>query len=450
MRPPSVLIYNRMFSLAWTGLLAIAMLLLFTPPPPAFADGGPDGGNFHRSSASGKKTKKVTRAKKPRRAKKAKRKSRRKTARSATRRAQRQILQRPRQILVAFPASTSDETVTALAREFRLQRLAGSKIGLLGQLVVKFRTRRLSPALRRRLLADPRTARVQPNFIYRLLSSPSMGYAARALNLDKAHKIALGNGVKIAILDGGINAQHPAIAHTVSARFDALGGSNKPDTTHGTGIASIIAASDPVGGVAPRAALLSARVFGRELRKGPLQGETFNLLRGLDWAVRNKAEVINMSFAGPEDGLFHEALKAAAGMNVVLVAAAGNKGPRQPVAYPAAYEEVIAVTAVDTKNRLYRHASRGRQIAFAAPGVDIFVARKSRGYGLMSGTSPAAAFVSGSIALVIQKNPGISIAKIKDYLKASARDLGAGGRDRLYGYGLIDIYRALQPAKAGK
>jgi subtilisin family serine protease len=127
----------------------------------------------------------------------------------------------------------------------------------------------------------------------------------------------------------------------------------------------------------------------------------------------------------------------------VLVAAAGNAGPKSPPLYPAADPSVIAVTATDFEDHLFSGSNRGSHIAVAAPGVDILVAVPEGGYQVASGTSYSAAEVSGIVALMLQHNPHLTPDAIRETLMATAKDLGPKGRDDLFGAGLADAYRAI-------
>src|SRR5262249_256662 len=147
-----------------------------------------------------------------------------------------------------------------------------------------------------------------------------------------------------------------------------------------------------------------------------------SILRGLDWAVANGARVINMSFAGPRDPELERGLAAASRKGIVLVAAAGNAGPTAPPLFPGSDPNVIAVTATDENDRLFSRSNQGRHIAMAAPGVDILVPAPGRTYQMSTGTSVAAAHVSGIAALLLELNPRLTPAALRKILSATARD----------------------------
>ena len=128
-----------------------------------------------------------------------------------------------------------------------------------------------------------------------------------------------------------------------------------------------------------------------------------------------------MSFAGPRDPSLARALKAAYDKGIVLIAAAGNAGPKSPPLFPGADPYVIAVTATDINDKLFTGANRGKYISVAAPGVDILVPAPEGEYQITTGTSVAAAEVSGIVALLLERNPKLTPADIRRILTASAK-----------------------------
>jgi subtilisin family serine protease len=150
-----------------------------------------------------------------------------------------------------------------------------------------------------------------------------------------------------------------------------------------------------------------------------------------------------MSFAGPSDPRLREALAKANKKGMVLVAAAGNAGPNSPPLFPAADPNVIAVTATNADDGLFAGANRGNYIAVAAPGVDIFAPAPDGAYQFTTGTSVAAAEVSGVAALLIERNPSLTPAEVRKILMDTAKDLGPKGRDRDFGAGLVNALKAL-------
>ena len=228
----------------------------------------------------------------------------------------------------------------------------------------------------------------------------------------------------------------------IAGTFDALGKAEKPHT-HGTAIAGTIAARSRLMGVAPAARILAIRAFGAAGNSA--EATTFAIIKGIDHAMSQRARVINMSFAGPSDPGMARALFAARKSGIVLVAAAGNFGANSPPQYPAADPNVIAVSATDAEDKLFKSASnRGGHIAVAAPGVDILVPIPNASYDLTSGTSFAAAHVSGIVALILERKPSLDPDAVRKILLLStAKDLGPAGKDEQFGAGLVDAYQAI-------
>jgi subtilisin family serine protease len=153
-----------------------------------------------------------------------------------------------------------------------------------------------------------------------------------------------------------------------------------------------------------------------------------------------------MSFAGPRDIVIERAIAATAARGIVLVAAAGNAGPKSPPLYPAANPNVIAVSATDAQDKLFAASNRGSHIAISAPGVDIFLPAPDDKYQMTSGTSFSSAYISSLAALVLERNPALKPEEVRTILTRTARDLGTPGRDDLFGAGEADAYAAVTAA----
>ena len=265
-------------------------------------------------------------------------------------------------------------------------------------------------------------------------------YTLAKLHVTEAHNLADGHDVLVAVIDSGVDAGHPELAGVVAGTFDALGTSEKPHA-HGTAVAGAIAAHSRLMGIAPAARILAIRAFGATANSA--EGTTFAILKGLDYAAKQNARVINMSFAGPADPVLGRALNAARARGAVLVAASGNLGPDAAPQYPAADPNVIAVSATDADDHLFKAASIGPHIAVTAPGVEILLPAPDASYDMKSGTSFAAAEVSGIVALMLQRQPGLSPGVVRYILQTTAKDLGTPGRDPEFGAGLADAYQAI-------
>ncbi|MFL6797606.1 MAG: S8 family serine peptidase [Xanthobacteraceae bacterium] len=354
----------------------------------------------------------------------------------------------PNEVVLNLPTRLSSGALDELAGRHRLVRVDARPLSITGTTLHRWRISDGRPVadVIRALEAESGLGVAQPNYRFRLQQSPSplrsdpAQYAPAKLRLAQAHQIATGERVTIGVIDSGVETGHPEIAGLVAGSFDALG-SGEPPHSHGTAMASAIVAHSRLTGVAPGARILAIRAFSSSGEAD--EGTTLTILRGMDWAMAHGARVLNMSFAGPHDPQIARGIAAARQKGLVIVAAAGNAGAKAPPQFPANDPNVIAVTATDSQDHLLAVASRGRHIALAAPGVDILAAAPRGGYQLSSGTSIAAAHVSGIAALLIERSPNLTPAALKKTLLSSALDLGPKGRDDQFGAGLVDAYRAL-------
>lgn len=356
---------------------------------------------------------------------------------------------RPREILVLVDAARASEIAARLASQYNVTAEPREVIPLLDGALLRLRlpANRSIESLLAALSTDPDVELAQPNYDYSVSkgkTSPKTvpQYAGETIRLEEAHRLARGNGVMIAVIDTAIEAAHPELVNTIAGIFDAVGDGPSPAEPHGTQIAGILAAHSELKGVAPKAKLLSVRAF-RGGKKSPAQSTSFQLLKGIDWAFDAGAKVMNMSFTGPMDPLLERIIKAAAEKGVIFIAAAGNNGPKGAPVYPAAYPEVIAVTATDDKDKLYSKANRGDYISVAAPGVDIIAPALKGSYELSSGTSMAAAHVSGVVALLLERDGKLDWSKAREILSATARKPSGSSGGKAFGAGILDAASAL-------
>jgi subtilisin family serine protease len=284
-------------------------------------------------------------------------------------------------------------------------------------------------------------AKLQQDLAARTTGGDPSQYVVSKLKLGDVHRVATGSNVLVAVIDSKIDVNHPDLAGTIVEEFDAVGRPDQPDA-HGTGMVGAIVAQRKLMGVAPGSRILAIHAFSTDGKDGA-QATTRHILAGIDYAIKKGARVINMSFAGPYDPMLQLAMKKARDKGVVLVAAAGNAGPKSPPLYPAADPNVIGVTATDENDQLFSGANQGPQVAVAAPGVNILEPAPNGGYQVTTGTSVAAAHVSGVAALLIEKNPSLKPDAVLELLTSSAKTLGPKGRDDQFGWGLIDPEKAL-------
>ena len=183
------------------------------------------------------------------------------------------------------------------------------------------------------------------------------------------------------------------------------------------------------------AELLAASVVAQD-ENGATYSGVEPMLRALDWLVREDVSLINVSLAGPYNGTLAKGFDLAVDKGVMIVAAVGNDGPDARPRYPAALKSVFAATAVDSAKEVYEKAVRGQHVDFAAPGVDVFVPTKGGGR-YISGTSVAAPFATARLAILDGLSKKNDINDIRAKLSKLTEDLGEGGRDPVFGDGLI-------------
>ncbi|MEJ8633905.1 MULTISPECIES: type VII secretion-associated serine protease mycosin [Streptomyces] len=291
-------------------------------------------------------------------------------------------------------------------------------------------------------------------------------WGLEAMNTDEAWRTTKGDGVTVAVLDTGVDDEHPDLAGSVLPGKDFIGfGAGRGDRAwarHGTAMAGIVAAhghgpgqEDGVMGIAPEAKILPVRVIlegSDAAREKARKSRGTALAQGIRWAADQGADVINMSLGDDSESAHAEAGEDAAvqyalAKGSVIVASAGNGGEKgDHISYPAAYPGVIAVTAVDRFGTHAAFSTRRWYATVSAPGVDIVIPDPDRKYYQGWGTSAAAAFVSGAVALVRSAHPGLTPAQIKKLLADTARNGPKGGRDDARGHGMVDPAAAIKAA----
>ncbi|MBN8939138.1 MAG: S8 family serine peptidase [Rhizobiales bacterium] len=363
------------------------------------------------------------------------------------------------EVLFVMRPNAPEADIQRVVRRFNLRLISEERSELIGTSVHRYRVPNGQdvPAAIRAMTRDARVAYVQPNYlferpnyVYRLQSSTTtaaggaaLQYVVDTLRLPEAHLLSNGAHIPIAVIDSGIDANHPEIVGRITKRFDAVGGPFQAHE-HGTGMAGAIIAHAQLIGVSPRADILAARAFAPGQAAGA-SGTSFHILKAMDWSIREGARVINMSFAGPRDPMMTRAIQVAAERRIAMIAAMGNEGPNAPISFPAADPNVIAVTAVDQGGRIFDQATRGDHVAVAAPGVEVLLPAPQGGYQISSGTSVAAAHVSGIAALILERSPNLDPAALRQILRETARRTATP--DPQLGAGLADPVPAINAAQ---
>ncbi|WP_018131546.1 S8 family peptidase [Effusibacillus pohliae] len=270
------------------------------------------------------------------------------------------------------------------------------------------------------------------------------------IQIENAWNTTTGNpSTIIAVVDTGIDLAHPEFAGQLVTGHNMLNDSDNPqdDNGHGTHVAGVIAAKtnniEGVAGMNWNSKVMPIKALGADG-----SGSVLDIADGIRWAVDHGAKVINLSLGEYEDSRYlHEAIQYAASKDVLVVAAMGNDDTDQP-SYPAAYPEVLAVTAVDENRQRATFSNYGSNAGVAAPGVSIASTFPGHRYAAMSGTSMASPHVAGLAGLIRSVNPGLSADQVKDIILRSSTDLGPAGPDPYYGRGLINVNEAIRQAQA--
>jgi subtilisin family serine protease len=275
----------------------------------------------------------------------------------------------------------------------------------------------------------------------------TIDWSLTAYNIPDHWKRTRGQGVKVAVLDTGIDEAHPDLIEALDDARDFTRSRFGPIDRHGHGThtaGTIAARQNTVGvvGVAPECRLIIGKVLG-DSGAGP----TSAVAAGIDWACDAGADIISMSLgsAQPERELL-AAVERAASKGKFIIAAAGNDGRDNSVNFPARWRDTIAVAAVNRNGTLTRFSSRGPEVDIAAPGEEILSTWLHGGYAKLSGTSMATPFVAGVVALAVSLHRSIQrprtplrhITELREHLRRTATDAGPAGQDPGYGWGLIN------------
>jgi membrane-anchored mycosin MYCP len=267
--------------------------------------------------------------------------------------------------------------------------------------------------------------------------------------------IADGHGVTVAVIDSGVDAEHPQLAGQVLGGADFLdrSGNGQLDCVgHGTAVASIIAADPasgiPFRGLAPGAKILPVRISEQQEIDGTASGQTVSasdFAKSIDWAVQHDAKVINLSVVMyKDDPDVRAAIGRAVDADVVVVAAAGNQNLKgNPRPYPAAYDGVLGVGAITQDGTRLPESQVGSYVDVVAPGDQVIAATSGGGLTRESGTSFAAPFAAAAAALVRQYWPALSAPQVIRRIMATTDPAPGGRRSNAYGNGVLNPYRAV-------
>ncbi|HSS78660.1 MAG TPA: S8 family serine peptidase [Thermoanaerobaculia bacterium] len=340
------------------------------------------------------------------------------------------------QVMVTFPPAPPSlwtRYTAALARTYRMSIVVAWTLASIDEYCVVFEVPRgRSPAeVIRRLSSDPRVGLAQPvgTFETQTAGDPlaNLQHGSQALHVQQAHRMATGKGVKVAVIDTGVDFQHPDLLGRIAKASDFVQHRNAPFTAdvHGTAVAGVIAAgaNNDVGivGVAPGAEIYALKAcWPRSPGSREAECNSYTLALAVEAAVDEKVQVMNLSLAGPNDGVLAKLLTAAVSRGIVVVAADGGAPGHS---FPANVKGVLGVVGSDDlKGGLARPTERFSS-SLAAPAIDIISTAPPNSYDFFSGSSLAAAEVTGIVALLLEKNPKLSPAQIREILQKTSHPL---------------------------
>jgi hypothetical protein len=360
----------------------------------------------------------------------------------------------PDLLVAVFRPGTPDETPNGFAESLNLQIERSYEMSGLGLRVFLMRIPAGGnvDATLRQASADRRPLWVQFDLAHRTMEGTNAGaskqYALARIRADSLPQAARGQGVTVALIDSGVASRHESLNRDNITAIDLVDEQKTPPgETHGTVVASIIAGSGKVKGLAPAANIIAIRAFSElDPKTGASSSDSYHVSQAISVALEHKARIINMSIGGPNDPLVRMVVQQAVLTGVIVIAAAGNSGPDAPPCYPAAQRGVIAVTATDDKDRLFSGANRGDYIAVAAPGVAVLAAKPGQdgasAYDYFTGTSMATGYATGLAAVLLSADPKLTSIDIRRIMENSATDLGAPKKDPEFGWGRIDAAAA--------
>lgn len=306
--------------------------------------------------------------------------------------------------------------------------------------------------LMKKLAEHPDSVFAEPNYLLLPNRKPNDTYYTEyqwnlpLIGMEKSWDISEGSSdVIVAVVDTGVDMDHPEFAGKLVEGYNVLEDNNKPqdDNGHGTHVSGVIAAKtnnkDGIAGMTWKSKLMPIKAIGADG-----SGSAVDIAQGIYWATDHGADVINLSVGNyTSSAALKEACQYAFQKNVVLVAASGNDASDQP-SYPAAYDEVLSVAAVDHRKERADFSNFGEHVDVSAPGVDIPSTYIYSDYASLSGTSMACPHVAALAALVRSVHPDMNNRDVMDVIRQSAVDLGPPGHDQLYGYGMIDVSQTLR------
>ena len=349
------------------------------------------------------------------------------------------------ELLLVYDFGMTRDQVESITEKYNLKRKGGMALGALRKSVVIADTQGQNPLELTKIInqAQKQFNASTNNYFTLALNenSSQLNYPLAQTGIGRAQTISKGRGVVIGLVDTPVDRNHPTLRGANIEQHIIVDPKTVESKVHGTSIAGILVSKNPQIGVAPEAKLLSVSAFSSKPgHPKSLRGKSTDIVSAIAYCIERNVDVLNLSFTGGRDKFVEQIVREAIRKNITVVAAGGNTGRIGSTVYPAVIDGVVGVTAVDRHQRLFKHADQGRFIDIAAPGVGVLTTAPNGKYQISTGTSMAAAHISGVMALLKSYRRNYS----PNQLRNTAYDLGRRGRDDAFGYGLVNASAALR------
>jgi len=353
------------------------------------------------------------------------------------------------EILLVYDFGVKREEIKAITDKYNLKPKAGMAIASIRKGVIIADTSGQSPLelkedinkAEKKLEADTNNVFTLATLSSSLVPPSKLNYPLAQTGIGRAQQVSRGRGVTIGMVDTPVDTTHPALQGVNIEQHLIADPKTIESRVHGTSIAGTLVSKNPQIGIAPEAKLLSVGAFSSKPgHPKALTGKSSDIVAAISYCIKKNVDILNLSFTGGKDKLVESIVRDAVKRGITVVAAGGNRGRIGSSVYPAVIEGVVGVTAVDRNQRRFAKADRGRFIDIAAPGVGILTLAPQGKLQISTGTSMAAAHLSGVLALMKSYKKQYS----SEQLNETAIDLGSKGWDQEFGSGLVNASAALR------
>lgn len=327
-----------------------------------------------------------------------------------------------RQIVVSTQPDDNRKRIRYLERKYGLKVLETFKLHALNRRVTVFSTKKNIFSLIREIKKEKGVLSAQPNTIFTTAAEPhsDLQGISKRLNFKKLHKVKRGKGVKVAILDTGVDIKHRDFNKKQMVYKNLVGKGGYRPEIHGTAVAGIIAArinNYGIEGIAPDSEILAIRTCAQVSSKYPEgQGNTLSVVKGIDMSIQKKARIVNMSFGAPVvDPLIQSMLREGGRRGVLFVAPVGNLAGQKKPNFPASSPDVLAVGGTTVRNKPYPDRHLASQAKVCAPAVNVFTTIPRNRHNFMTGTSMSSAIVTGILALAMENRKSLRLKHLPGF-----------------------------------